>query len=281
LNIELNELSYGYPGAQAPLFSGLNLLVNSGEITCLLGPPGAGKSTLIKLLAGLLPSYQGQILVAGEPLSSKTQDYYQSIGVLCQHPGFFDRLTVLENLNYFSGFYTGCKQPEELLNRLGLESVSHTLAAQLSKSMSQRLGLARAVLHNPPLLLLDQPALGLDPTQQDRVVSLLEELRSQGTTILLSTDQPELAERLAGQIVLMNAGQLFELPEELAGGSTDRLVEVTVKGVQGQVKQRFPMVQLQQNQAFLQLIADPGLESIHNVQPSLAQRFKQVTGSDL
>jgi len=283
MKVEVRDLTFRYPKGQNELFEGFNFTLEPGEITCLLGPSGAGKSTLLKLIAGLLPGYQGHIDVGGEPLGSKNQDYYQSLGVLFENPGFFDRLTVIENLKYFAGFYTHRLKPEGLIHRLGLESVTDTLGEQLSQGMGQRLGLARALIHDPSLILLDEPTTGLDPLHVDRVVQLLKELRGKGKTILITTHQMAFVEQVADRVALLSSGKLFELGtlDAVIAGQLGPVVEVVFHNDQGRQSEQFPIKGLAENARFLALLAEPRMESIHSLDHDLSQIFKQLTGNDL
>jgi ABC-2 type transport system ATP-binding protein len=178
--------------------------VRAAEIVALLGPNGAGKTTTMRMMAGLIAPSRGSVIVEGVPLTRATGDALRGrVGFLTESPGLWDRLTVRENLRVYAGIY-GLPQPDRAIDRaldaFELADRASTTAAELSKGMRQKVALARALLHNPDILLLDEPTSGLDPEITRSVRQLLEERRTQGCAILVSTHNLDEAERLADRI---------------------------------------------------------------------------------
>jgi ABC-2 type transport system ATP-binding protein len=182
----------------------LSLEVRPGEIFGLLGPNGAGKTATLRMLGGLISPSAGTATVAGVPLVHERMDEVRSkVGFLTEAPGLWDRLTVRLNLLVYARLY-GVRDPERAvaraLARFGLADRAGSLAAQLSKGMKQKIAIARALLHEPPVILLDEPTSGLDPHTARLVRELVLTLRDQGHTIVISTHNLDEAERVSSRI---------------------------------------------------------------------------------
>ncbi len=182
--------------------------VNRGEIVALLGPNGAGKTTTLRMLAGLIAPTSGSAAIDGVRMTGSTGSLLRSrLGFLTETPGLWDRLTVRENLETYANLY-GLDQAAALITQFiehfDLLSHADTRAAELSKGMRQKVALARALLHGPAILLLDEPTAGLDPEITRKVRRLLEERRHAGCAILLSTHNLDEAERLADRIGVLH-----------------------------------------------------------------------------
>jgi heme ABC exporter ATP-binding subunit CcmA len=180
----------------------------AGQCYVLLGPNGAGKSTLLRILAGLLLPTQGKVtLFEGlDPYQARAR-----IGYMSHAPMLYDELTGLENLNYFRSLYSGseCLTPEEALVQVGLDPAMPRTLGQYSQGMRQRASLARVLLSQPELLLLDEPFSNMDVESAHQMVSLLAGFRAGNRTILLTTHQRELAGPIADWVLTLKAGRLF------------------------------------------------------------------------
>jgi ABC-2 type transport system ATP-binding protein len=188
--------------------------VARSEIVTLLGPNGAGKTTTMRMLGGLIAPTSGSVTIDGIALTPATGGTLRGrIGFLTEAPGLWDRLTVRENLRVYAGLY-GISRPERAIDRVlelfALSDRGSTRAAELSKGMRQKVALGRALLHEPTVLLLDEPTSGLDPEVTRGVRRLLEDLRSQGCAILVSTHNLDEAERLADRVAVLQ-GRLLAL----------------------------------------------------------------------
>lgn len=178
----------------------------AGRCYILLGENGAGKSTLLRVLAGLLRPTLGEVLVQGQPpLATRG-----SVGYMSHAAMLYDELTALENLEYTRLLYPydHCLPPREALGMVGLDPALTRPVGQYSQGMRQRTSLARVLLAQPKLLLLDEPFSNMDRRSAERMLSLLSELRSAGRCIVLTTHQRELAEPMADQVLTMQAGTL-------------------------------------------------------------------------
>ena len=177
----------------------------SGRCYLLLGENGAGKSTLLRVIAGLLRPTQGSLRVFGEDKPAHARD---RIGYMSHAPMLYDELSAAENLRYFAGLYRGrpCLSPQAALHSVGLDPTLARPTGQYSQGMRQRASLARVLLPQPDLLLLDEPFSNMDAASARQMLDQIDHQRSEGKTILLTTHQRELAEPLADFILTLQAG---------------------------------------------------------------------------
>ncbi len=186
--IESHELTRQYDKFTA--VENLNLQVEKGEVLGFLGPNGAGKTTTIRMLTGIIAPTSGYAVIAGCRTDGSIEQLHEVIGLLTESPGFYDRLSAFRNLEYFAGFYPNIdvpKQVEKYLKIMGLLERQADVVGTFSKGMKQRLALARALLHEPPAVFLDEPTAGLDPEASGEVRGLIKKLSGEGRTIFLST----------------------------------------------------------------------------------------------
>ncbi|MER3401691.1 MAG: multidrug ABC transporter ATP-binding protein, partial [Thermoflexus sp.] len=213
---------------------GLTFEVPPGECLALLGPNGAGKTTTLRLLCGLIAPTAGHIWIAGEPMGPERHDLRGRIGYLPEAPGFWERLPAAKNLEIYARLY-GLPDPRRrvaaLLEAFGLADRAREPVAAFSKGMRQRLALARALLPDPPILLLDEPTAGLDPEAAREVRQWLRDLKGQGRTILLSTHLLEEAERLADRVALLRTRLLaLDAPDRLRAQLFGTVVIIECEG---------------------------------------------------
>jgi ABC-2 type transport system ATP-binding protein len=212
--VEVSDVSFSYDGKKA--LTALGFAIERGEIFGLLGPNGSGKTTLFKLLSTLMPPQAGEIRIFDQDLRTSTTALRRRLGVVFQHPSVDGKLTVGENLAHHGHLY-GMRRRElsvrnaAMLTRLGLEPEADDLVETLSGGMQRRVELAKALLHRPELLILDEPSTGVDPLARREFFSYLAQLREQqGVTIVLTTHYLEEAER-CDRLGLLNHGRLAAL----------------------------------------------------------------------
>lgn len=198
----------------------LSLAVAAGEIVALLGPNGAGKTTTMRMLAGLILPDAGTITIDRVAVSSSSANAARrSIGLLTEAPGLWERLTVRTNLLTYARLQTleePHQQVDRVLAQVDLADRADELAGKLSKGLKQRAALARALIHQPPVVLLDEPTSGLDPASARHVRDLIAGLRAEGRAVLVSTHNLAEAEELADRIAVLKTQLLaFDTPNAL------------------------------------------------------------------
>jgi ABC-2 type transport system ATP-binding protein len=196
---------------------GVSFSVEEGEVFGLLGPNGAGKTSTIEVLEGLRVADGGRVSVCGfDPVRNPTE-LKREIGAALQSTSLPDKLKVTEALRLFSSFYNRGRQPEELLKRFGLEEKRNAFYSQLSGGQKQRLALALALVNDPKVLFLDEPTAGLDPQVRREIYDIVEELKHEKKTIVLTTHYIEEAERLCDRVAIVDHGKVIAqgTPREL------------------------------------------------------------------
>jgi ABC-2 type transport system ATP-binding protein len=206
---------------------GVSFSVEEGEVFGLLGPNGAGKTSTIEVLEGLRVADGGRVSVCGfDPLKNPTELKHE-IGAALQSTSLPDKLKVMEALRLFSSFYHRGREPDELLKRFGLEEKRNAFYNQLSGGQKQRLALAMALVNDPKVLFLDEPTAGLDPQVRREIYDIIEELKHEKKTIVLTTHYIEEAERLCDRVAIVDHGKVIAqgTPRELkqASANTSRV----------------------------------------------------------
>jgi ABC-2 type transport system ATP-binding protein len=206
---------------------GVSFSVQEGEVFGLLGPNGAGKTSTIEILEGLRVPDGGNISVCGLDPQKSPRELKNVIGATLQATSLPDKLRVGEAIRMFAGFYRKSRNPEELLKRFGLEEKRDSFYNQLSGGQKQRLALAMALVNDPKLLFLDEPTAGLDPQVRREIYTIIEELKAEKKTIVLTTHYIEEAERLCDRVAIVDHGKVIAAgtPRELkqSSGNTTRI----------------------------------------------------------
>lgn len=264
-----------------PVLKDLNAVLHKGEILGFLGPSGAGKTTTIKILTGQLKPTSGDAYVLGIHVKNIDETIYEQIGIVTDQSGIYERLSVYDNMKYFAKILkVDLKRIDELLNIVGLSDHKKKPAGKLSKGQTQRLVLARAVLHKPQILFLDEPTSGLDPSTALSIHRLLLQLKNDGMSIFLTTHNMEEATKLCSHVALLNNGQIVEYgsPQELCLRYNKQkrykvLLENGEEIVLGQSKEDIKRL------AALLLANEAA--SVHSCEPTLENVFLTVTGRKL
>lgn len=213
--IETNALERVF--GQNRAVDGMTFHVEQGEVFGLLGPNGAGKTTTVRLLNGILPPSDGTARVFGFDPTTQGEDIRRRTGVLTETPALYERLSARENLTFFATLQAisesdANRRVDEMLEFFELASRAKDKVETFSKGMKQRLALARALIHKPPLLFLDEPTSGLDPEAAQQVNDLIANLsRSNGQTVVLATHNLFEAQRLCDRVAVMNKGRILAL----------------------------------------------------------------------
>ncbi|WP_312369343.1 ABC transporter ATP-binding protein [Lachnoclostridium sp.] len=277
--IEMEHISKDF--AEKKVLKDLNIKVEQGEVFGLLGPSGAGKTTMIKIMTGQLKRTKGNSRILGEESLKLSDKIYSQIGVVSDNSGVYERMNCYENLEFFARLNQVPKvRIHEVLSAVGLEKEKKTKAKKLSKGMSQRLNLARAVLHNPKILFLDEPTSGLDPATATMIHRLLLSLKDQGITIFLTTHNMEEATKLCNHVALLNEGTIVEFgePKELCRKyNKENKITITTKDRTEITLSNHPS----DAEKIADLLREGMVESIHSSEPNLETVFLTLTGRGL
>ncbi|WP_420141900.1 ABC transporter ATP-binding protein, partial [Sphingomonas sp.] len=230
--ISLRNLSKTYKGGKQAL-TDVTLDVPAGQIFGLLGPNGAGKSTTINILAGLVTKTSGSASIWGFDIDAHPRNAKRSIGIVPQEIVFDPFFTPYEVLELYAGLYgvpKGQRRSMELLRAVYLEDKAHAYARSLSGGMKRRLLVAKALVHNPPVLVLDEPTAGVDVELRQQLWEYVRALNAGGTTVVLTTHYLEEAEELCDRIAIINHGRVVanRPTRELLATAQEKAVSVTV-----------------------------------------------------
>jgi ABC-2 type transport system ATP-binding protein len=216
----------------------VSFAVAPGQIVGLLGPNGAGKTTTLSMLAGLLTPDSGEIRINGRPLAGDTDSNKRKFGLVPQDLALYDELSARDNLRFFGALYDlhGAALESAIISALttvGLADRAKDKVQTFSGGMKRRLNLAAGLLHDPDILLLDEPTVGVDPQSRNAIFDNLEALRKQGKALLYTTHYMEEAERLADRIIVIDHGRVIAndtLAGLTSGGGTLESVFLTLTG---------------------------------------------------
>jgi len=220
--IEVENLTKRYGDVQA--LRGVSFSVQEGEVFGLLGPNGAGKTTAVEILEGMRPADSGRVQVCGLDPHASGDALKQLIGAALQSTALPDKIRVSEALKLFASFYRHHRDTGQLLQRFGLEEKRNAFYSQLSGGQKQRLALAMALVNEPRVVFLDEPTAGLDPQVRREIYAVIEELKSGGKSILLTTHYIEEAERLCDRVAIIDHGEVITqgTPRELKQSSAGK-----------------------------------------------------------
>jgi ABC-2 type transport system ATP-binding protein len=193
----------------------VSLAVFPGEVFGLLGPNGAGKSTTIRMLAGLIAPDAGEVLLEGQPATSRREDWKRQLGLAPQQLALYPELTAIENIRFFGGLY-GLRgeqlsvRTSELLAMVGLEDAANRPAANYSGGMQRRLNLAITLVHRPKLVILDEPTVGVDPQSRAHLLESVRQLAQDGTAVIYVSHYMEEVEALCRRVAVIDHGEVLE-----------------------------------------------------------------------
>ncbi len=281
--IEVKSLVYRYPKNAETTVKDISFSIDKGEIFGFLGPSGAGKSTTQKILIKLLTNYTGEIKILGNDHRKSDGSYFNHIGVCFELPNHYLKLTALENLNYFSGFYA--QKPldmHQLLEEVGLEKDANVKVENFSKGMKMRLNFIRSIMHNPDILFLDEPTSGMDPGNARKIKDIILKQKQMGKTIFITTHNMHDADELCDRVAFMVDGQLeiIDSPKNIKQMGGKRVVKVEYENT-GIHSEEFEIEGLAENLKFLEVLRKNHVRSIHSREASLEDIFIQLTGKNL
>jgi ABC-2 type transport system ATP-binding protein len=264
----------------------MDLSVNAGEIFGFLGPNGAGKTTTVRILCGLMMPTSGMATVVGHDVVTEPEEVKQRIGYMPQAYGLYDDLTVDENLEFFGSVYRvprdeRRKRADEILQLVRLEEFRKHYAGQLSGGMKRRLSLAVSLIHNPELLILDEPTAGIDPPLRRIFWQYFRELNKRGVTFFINThymDEAELCDRLAlisyGKLVSL--GPPTELKRKAVGGERIELVTADLPRTDAILKDSKLVREIKTSNGGIQLVVDEAASAIPKLTSLLREHGVEV-----
>lgn len=220
--IEIRELTKKYKGSDEPAIRAISLDIFRNEIFGLLGPNGAGKTTTISILCGLFPPTKGSVMIDGLDIHADIKSIKKIIGVVPQDIALYPTLTARENLTFFGNMYG--LRGKELKNKIdgylaefGLEKHANKIVSRYSGGMKRRVNLIAGLLHDPKVVFLDEPTVGIDVQSRIEILSYLKEINKKGTTIIYTSHYMEEAENLCSRVAIIDRGNIISLgnPKDL------------------------------------------------------------------
>jgi ABC-2 type transport system ATP-binding protein len=215
--ISVKDLKKNYGSFEA--VKGISFEVYEGEIFGLLGPNGAGKSTTLEIIETLRDKTSGQVIVDGLDLDKEPDNIKKIIGVQLQTSGFYPGLNLVELINLFAGLYNQKVDPMVLLKLVNLEDKAKNKFKEMSGGQKQRFSIATTLINKPRVVFLDEPTTGLDPQARRNLWDLVEKIRAEGTTVIITTHYMDEAEQLCDRIAIMDEGKIIAL------ASPDKMID--------------------------------------------------------
>lgn len=279
--LTVKNLSFSY--SKKPFITCMNFHVERGEIFGFLGPSGAGKTTLQKILTGLITTYDGSVKLDGIECKEHDNHFYENIGVDFEYSTMYEKLTARQNLEFFSSLYA--KQTvkiDEILADIGLQNDADKKVSDYSKGMKSRLNFLKALLHDPNILFLDEPTSGLDPANSQLMKDMILQQKAKGKTIFLTThnmaDATELCDRVA---FIVNGGiKALDSPHNLIMRKGAAKVLYTYYDKHERLGECL-LSQISEDNVLTNLMKENRILSIHSSEPTLNDIFIEVTGRTL
>ncbi|MDA0700214.1 MAG: ABC transporter ATP-binding protein [bacterium] len=280
ISVEGARFSYG----DREVLKGVTFGVARGEVLGFLGPNGAGKSTTIRMLTGQLRPSAGQVRILGRDVRQERSTVMARVGVSFEEKNLYPTMTGEENLRFFGRLY-GVAHPDVrgLLGLVGLETRGRDMVAGYSKGMRQRLMIARALVHDPDVLLLDEPTDGLDPVSAQAVRDVIRARVAAGNAVLLTTHDMHEADELAHRVAFINEGEIYALdtPEQLKLAHGTRSVRIRLRDGDGVREESVPLDGAASGAAVAALMASGEVITIHTAEATLEEVFIRMTGRGL
>ena len=277
--IEVVGLSRTFKNLRA--VDNISFTVEAGEIFGFLGHNGAGKTTSIRMLTGQLRPTAGHAQVAGCDVVTEQQRLKPLIGVVSENQNLYERMSGKENLAFAARLYqTGGKRVDEALDQVGLLDRSQDHVQHYSNGMKQRLLIARALLHRPQIIFLDEPSRGLDPVAGRDIRRLILELSQRGVTVFLTTHYMEEADQLCGRVAFISDGRIVALdtPDNLKVAHGQKSLEVKLDDGQSQT---IPLADQDAGERLEKLVTSGQIRTLHSAEATLEEVFIQITGRRL
>lgn len=277
--IEVEQLSRSFNGLKA--VDNISFTVEAGEIFGFLGHNGAGKTTTIRMLSGQLLPTSGQARVAGCDVITEQGRLRPLIGVVSEHQNLYERMSGRENLEFAVRLYgQSLQRVDETLAQVGMLDRAKDNVRNYSNGMKQRVLIARALIHRPQIIFLDEPTRGLDPVVGREIRRLILDLSEQGVTIFLTTHYMEEADQLCGRVAFLSEGHIVALdtPNNLKVAHGEKSVKVTTNDGE---KLSIALDDQNAGRQLEQLINDGQVRTLHSAEATLEQVFLRIAGREL
>ncbi len=262
----------------------VSFAIAKGETFGFLGPSGAGKSTTQGVLTGLLQLQKGAVTVAGHDMRKPERSMFNRIGVSFEQSNVYDKLTALENLEFYRKLFdVETLDPMELLKTVGLDHVARKKAGEFSKGMKHRLTFARSMLNRPELWFLDEPTTGLDPAIASEIKDIIKKRKEEGATIFLTTHNMYIADELCDRVAFIIDGKikLVDSPRALKLRYGEKLVRIDARSEGGTRSETLSFVDEKDRGRIKALVDSGSVETMHTLEATLEEIFIKVTGRGL
>ena len=260
------------------VLKGIQLDVQKGELFGLLGPSGAGKTTLINIMTGQLTPSAGHVEILGKKSTALSGEDYMQIGIMMDNFGLYERMSAFDNLKFYEMIDgRDSKKIMQILEYVGLKDAAKKKVSALSKGMRNRLSFARVLLRSPRVMFLDEPTSGLDPMTVEAIHDLILREKEKGTTIFLTTHNMHEAEKLCDHIALLNEGNIVEFgpPHEICRRyNHQKKLQIHLKDGSDLLLGHTP----ESGEKIAELLRAGELETIHSTEPNLETVFMELTG---
>ncbi|MDE6661916.1 MAG: ABC transporter ATP-binding protein [Lachnospiraceae bacterium] len=274
--IEIKNLNHHF--GDNKVLKDINLNITEGEIFGLLGPSGAGKTTLINILTGQLQASGGNCNIMGISPTDMTGEHYKQIGIMMDNFGLYERMSCYDNLKFYQMLDNNENINIELvLENINLLAAKKTPVMNLSKGMKNRLAFARAILRTPKVLFLDEPTSGLDPKTVEAIHEMILAEKKRGTTVFLTTHNMYEAEKLCDNIALLNKGKIVEYgaPQDICRRyNHQKKINIHLKNGRDITLEHNKECGVQIQTYF----SNDEIETIHSTEPNLETIFMELTG---
>lgn len=263
------------------VLKGISFDITEGQIFGLLGPSGAGKTTLIKILTGQLSFDGGEVITLDKEIEKLTGEDKRKIGIMMDQFGVYERLSCSDNLKIYADIYgIQYSKIKEILQYVGLSGAEKRSASKLSKGMEARLRLARVFMHSPKLIFLDEPTSGLDPKSMQAIHKLILDKKKDGCTIFLTTHNMEEAAKLCDKVALLNEGEIVEIgkPSDvcLKYNHKKKIILRLTSGEEMELSHDATSAK-----KIYELMQENTIEAIHSSELNLETVFLEITGRKL
>lgn len=282
--IKVRNLNFSY--GKNPFIENMNFEVKKGEIFGFLGPSGAGKSTLQKIMTGLIESYSGSVTINEMECKLHKKNFYENIGVDFEYSSLYEKLTAIENLNFFASLYK--KKPpsiDKLLETVSLQNDKNKKVFEYSKGMKSRLNFIRAIMHDPEVIFLDEPTSGLDPTNAKIMKDIIISEKNREKTVILTTHNMIDASEICDRVAFIVNGKICALDTPhnlimLKGAMKVRYSYIDNKDHREYFRE-CELKKISEDKLFNKLIKTDSILTIHTSEPTLNDIFIEITGKNL